>query len=308
MWLEFLDQILGDDAQAKDLIQEWFGYCLTADTSHQKVLMLVGPPRSGKGTVGRIMGRLLGPECAVGTSFASLGANFGLQALIDKTLAVVGDARLSSRSDQVIIVERILNISGEDSITVDRKHRSSWEGTLPTRIVLMSNELPELRDASMALANRLLIIELKKSFLGKEDPRLTDKLVHELPGILQWAIEGWERLQGRGRFVAPRSSEGAMTSMKNLSSPVAAFIAECCVVDPEHRITTERLFAAYKQWCHKQSKKPGDSIRFGQQLRAAASAVENKRFKLGDTDKKTACYIGIGLRAGVLPAEDSLAS
>jgi putative DNA primase/helicase len=308
-WLKFLGQILGDDVQSRDLLQEWFGYCLTADTSQQKILMLVGPTRSGKGTVGRILNRLLGPECAVGLSFASLATNFGLQPLVDKTLAVVGDARLSSRSDQVVIVERILNISGEDSITVDRKHRSPWEGTLPTRIMLLSNELPELRDASMALANRLLIIHLKNSFLGKEDTKLIDKLSPELPGILLWAFEGWERLHGHGRFVAPASSEDVMESMKNLSSPVAAFIADCCVRAPNHHITTDRLFTAYKCWCQKKGKKPVDSIRFGQQLRAAASGVENRRLKLSPSDtKKTAVYDGISLQQGVLPDEGSLAS
>jgi putative DNA primase/helicase len=308
-WLEFLGQILGDDQQAKDLLQEWFGYVLTGDTSQQKIAMVVGPTRSGKGTIGRVLAGLLGPESVAGPSLSGLATNFGAESLIGRTLAVVGDARLSGRSDQGIIIERLLSISGEDRITVDRKHRAAWQGTLPTRLMLLSNELPELRDAAMALANRLLIIELKTSFLGREDKELTDKLLGERPGILLWAVEGWKRLRGRGHFVSPESSQGVMTTMKNLSSPVSAFLEEYCVVDPQRRVSTERLYKAFTLWCHKQGKKqPPDKIRFGKDFHAVAPGVESKRLRLERKAKKTACYVGIGLRPGVLPSGDNLDS
>src|SRR5206468_3316534 len=119
---------------------------------------------SGKGTIGRVLAGLLGPEAAVGTSFSSLGTQFGLQPLIGKGMAYLGDARLSGRTDQGALIERLLSISGEDALTVDRKHLPPWEGRLPTRLMLLANEVPELRDASMALANRLLIVQLKTSF------------------------------------------------------------------------------------------------------------------------------------------------
>ena len=182
LWLEFLDQILGTDRQAKDLIQEWFGYCLLPDTSLQKILMLVGPTRCGKGTIGRVLAGLLGPDSVAGPSFATLAGRFGAQSLVGKTLAVVGDARLSGKTDQAALLERLLMISGEDRIEVDIKHRPPWTGTLPTRLMLLTNVLPELRDAAMALANRLLIVQMKNCFLGREDTTLTKKLLVERPG------------------------------------------------------------------------------------------------------------------------------
>ena len=104
-WLEFLHQVLGDDVEAKNLLQEWFGYCLLPDTSQQKILMLVGPTRSGKGTVGRVLAGLLGPESVAGPSFGTLAGQFGAQSLVGKSLAVVGDARLSPQTDYVAILE-----------------------------------------------------------------------------------------------------------------------------------------------------------------------------------------------------------
>jgi putative DNA primase/helicase len=309
LWLEFLKQILGDDPQAQELLQEWFGLCLTADTSQQKILMLVGPPRSGKGTIGRVLTELLGPDQVASLSFSSLPSQFGAESLIGKTLAVAGDARLSGRVDQAALVERLLSISGEDRITIDRKYRPAWEGTLPSRLMLLSNELPELRDASLALANRLLIIELKRSFLGQEDTELTRKLLSERSGILLWAIEGWKRLQERGHFVSPESSQGAMAALKSLSSPISAFVDECCRLGPEQRITVKRLFEAYRWWCYQQSKKPLDQSRFGQQLHAAVPSVENKRLRDGsNAGKRTSYYTGIALQPGVLPSSEEQAS
>ena len=50
-WLRFLDEVWGDDDESKAALQEWFGYFLSGSTNQQKMLMLVGPRRSGKGTI-----------------------------------------------------------------------------------------------------------------------------------------------------------------------------------------------------------------------------------------------------------------
>src|SRR5262249_33341349 len=151
-------------------LQEWFGYCLLPDTSQQKILLLVGPKRSGKGTVARVLRGLVGPENAAGPTLASLGTNFGLQALLGKSVAVVADARLSGRTDAGTVVERLLSISGEDAQVVDRKYLDAVTTTLPVRFVVLTNELPRLSDASGALAGRMVVLRTTESFFGREDP------------------------------------------------------------------------------------------------------------------------------------------
>lgn len=256
--------------------------------------MVIGPTRSGKGTIGRVLSALLGAENVAGPSFASLATNFGGQSLIGKALAVVGDARLSGRSDQAVIVERLLSISGEDRITVDRKHRLASTGTLPTRLMLLSNEVPELRDASLALANRLLILKLTRTFLGREDTELTSRLMAELPGILTWAVAGWARLHGRKAFVMPESGRSALRTMEELSSPVSAFVDDCCEVDPQHEVISQQLHEAYQRWCEQRRKRPLDHARFGRDLFSAVASVRSVRRKVAD--KKVPHYLGIALR------------
>ena len=100
----------------------------------------------------------------------------------------------------------------------------------------MSNELPRLGDASGALAGRLILLRLTRSWFGKEDPRLFDRLRAGLPGILLWAAEGWRRVRDRGRFIQPKSAAKLVEEMEDLSSPVGAFVRERCRVAPGERV------------------------------------------------------------------------
>jgi putative DNA primase/helicase len=301
-WLAFLDSVWGHEPEAIRTLQEWFGYLLTGDTGQQKILMIVGPTRSGKGTIGRVLEALLGPEDFVGSSFTTLATQFGLAPLVGKGLAVLADARLSGKTDMVAIVEKLLSISGEDAITVDRKHRAPWTGTLPTRLMLLTNELPTLRDASMALANRLIVLEMTESFLGREDPALMGKLRPELPGILLWALEGRRRLSERGRFLMPESGREVVAEVKDLASPVGQFVAERCEVGPGRFIAKDTLYGRYREWNEDQGNEHALSkVHFGRQLRAAAPGVrtgeKTTAGPFGDKDTK-AGYHGIDLRHG----------
>jgi len=251
-WLAFLDQLFKPqmpeevsvlideqqvDEQSIGLLQEWFGYSLPTDTSQQKILLIVGPKRSGKGTSMRILRMLLGPGSVAGPTISSLSETFGLEPLITKTMAIISDARIGAQTNKTTIVERLLSISGEDPLTIARKHRDAWHGELRTRISILSNELPALNDGSGALAGRFLVILLIASFFDKEDPTLTSKLATELPGILNWAIEGYRALRERGHFIQPAAAKEAINDIETLAAPVKAFIRDRCEVGPrqEHQ-------------------------------------------------------------------------
>ena len=103
----FLASAVGRRSPGRGHATGIFGYCLTADTSQQKAFAVIGPKRSGKGTIGRILVAMLGAHNCAAPTLAKLGRTFGLESLIGKRLAVISDARLSSRADQHAIAERI---------------------------------------------------------------------------------------------------------------------------------------------------------------------------------------------------------
>lgn len=276
-WYRFLHQLFDDDLESQNLLQEWCGYCLTSDTSLQKMLLLLGPRRSGKGTIARVLTRLIGTGNVCGPTTSSLAGPFGLQPLIGKTLAIVSDARFHGENISTV-VERLLCISGEDALSIDRKFLPSVTMKLPTRFMFLTNELPRLNDSSGALAGRFVVLRTTQSFYGNEDPRLSEKLMAELPGILNWAIDGWRRLRERGRFVMPSSVEDAVRDMEDLSSPVGAFVRDECVVELGARVGVDELYRAWERWCARDGRnRPTTKQRFGRDLSAAVAGVSCRR-------------------------------
>jgi putative DNA primase/helicase len=277
-WLTFLRQLWADDLQSIEVLQEIFGLALTADTRYHKIFLICGPKRGGKGTIGRVLTSMLGKGNVASPTLAGLATNFGLQCLIEKPLAIISDARLSGRTDQAVVVERLLSISGEDAQTIDRKHQTPITLTLPTRFLVLTNELPRLSDSSGAMASRFIILKLRESFLGREDHGLTARLLTELPGILNWSIEGLRRLETRGRFVQPDSAAQDIQELETLGSPVAAFVNEMCTVGAGHVIAVKALFSAWIEWCKDNGREhTGDAATFARNLRAAFPGIETKQ-------------------------------
>jgi putative DNA primase/helicase len=296
-WLSFLKSLWGDDQESIDTLQELFGLLLTLDTSHQKMFMVIGPKRSGKGTIARVLKALLGGENVVGPTLSSLTQNFGLAPLISKSLAIISDARFGRHPDATVMVERLLAITGEDTITIDRKHRDPWTGRLPTRFLILTNELPRLTDASGALASRFIILVLTHSFYGREDRTLEGRLLSELSEILQWALNGYDRLRSRGHFVQPRSAKQFGEELADLGSPIGAFVRERCVIDRYLCVECEKLYTAWTQWCKEQHRDHHGTIQtFGRDLRAVVPGLATTQPRDPETGERLRYYQGIGLQ------------
>ena len=89
-------------------------------------------------------------------------------------------------------MERLLSITGEDTLTIDRKYREPWTGKLPTRFVMLTNELPKFRDAPASSPTGLLILRMTESFLGREDHELGEQVcAPSCPGILSGRCRDW---------------------------------------------------------------------------------------------------------------------
>ena len=292
-WLQFLDELWGEDEESKATLAEWFGYVLSGETEQQKMFLLVGPKRSGKGTIARVLTGLLGAHNTAGPTLASLTQNFGLQPLVGRLLAVVSDARLGRRADSTIAVERLLSVSGEDSITVDRKYRDPWTGKLPARFMILTNELPRFTDSSGALASRFIVSILRDSFFGRENPALTAELLQEAPAIFNWALDGLDRLRERGYFTTPAAAREAQRHLEDLASPVGAFVRDRCEIGVAYTALTDTLWNEWKGWCLEEGAHHGTKSVFARDLRSSVAGLTPIRTR--DGEKRRPGYRGIKL-------------
>jgi putative DNA primase/helicase len=292
-WLAFLDQLWPEDRESVAALQEFFGYVISGRLDLHKILLLVGPTRAGKGVIARTLGALVGRENVAGPTLSSLGGDFGLAPLLGKPLAVISDARLNGSATSTV-VERLLAISGEDTITVNRKYRDQWTGRLPSRFLVISNELPHLGDAAMAIVGRFVVLLLTNSWLGQEDLSLEHRLHVELPEILSWSLDGLERLTAQGRFTTPASSDEAAIALADLASPVAAFVRDRCQRALDAEVPCDELYAAWKRWADDNGHRPGTTQRFGRDLRAVVPGLRVTRPRVGAERERV--YRGVSLR------------
>lgn len=303
-WTAFLESLWGHDPESIDLLQEWFGLQLVSDTSYHKLLLIVGPTRSGKGAIAEVLKAMHGGDSSIAApTLASLSGPFGLQPLLDRSIAVIGDARLSGRTDSVAIVERLLSISGEDAQDVHRKNLPTLAGIrLPVRFTILTNELPNLKDASGAMLGRVLLLEMTESWLGREDRGLKARLTTELPGIALWSLMGLARLRDRGRFSQPKSGEELLQNLQEIASPIKTFVAESCEHDHEGRLVTtgfvavQSFFAEWRRWCEENGREGHGTVQtFSRDLRAAFSHVKTTRPR-DNTGERFRAFYGIQLR------------
>lgn len=281
-WHTFLEQVLPGDQQAHDFLGEWFGYVLSGRTDQQKMAALIGERRCGKGTIARVLGAMVGKEATTGLDLNLMSGTFGLENLIGKSLAVSGDVRWHSRT-VADAVPLLLGIIGEDVMPVHRKNRTDWTGTLGVRFTLMSNDTPTFSDRSGALGGRMIYLKFTQSFYGREDTSLTDKLLEELPGILNWALDGLDRLDGRGRFSEPDSGAAEAEAVRRLSDPMGAFLEDWCEIGPEQSISLDHLYLKYQDWCLSEGRTRDSTTKeiFSRDLRSKIKGLVVKRTQDG---------------------------
>ena len=271
-WFAFLAQLWPEDQESISTLQKLFGYLLTDDTKLQIAVIIIGPPRSGKGTIGRVLGALVGTHNTVSPTLSSLASHFGRASLIGKRMALIGDAKVGRDTDPVAIAEHILGITGEDVVSIPRKYQADWTGRLRLKFVVLCTEVPGMTDDSAGIASRFIVLQLTTSFLGREDTSLTNKLLAELPGIAVWAVGGWDAVfgeKGTGKILQPTSALGHIADIRNLASDIKQYLDERCDFSPDYSVPRDLLYTDFCSWRSAQGRRIVTKAVFGRKLRTA---------------------------------------
>lgn len=285
-WSRFLTEVFAHDSHGELLLQECAGYVVSGRTDMHKGFLLVGPARSGKGTVSRTLKELVGVENTHSPALRDFGSDFGLESMIGKPLAVVEDARGDDDRRNNTAVERLLNITGEDQVAINRKQQTYWVGTLPTRLLLVSNETPRFMDASGAVVNRFMAMKLEQSFLGREDHTLGRRIREEMAGVFNWALKGLERLEKQQQFTVPATMGEMLQQMHDAAAPAMTFLEEHYTIsgEPEDRVELAEVFRKYKHWCEGQGHKSTSQTEFVRRLEAGGRGVKVKNMDMPGSD------------------------
>lgn len=299
------------DEQAVSILQEWFGYLVTTDTHLHKIFALIGEKRSGKSTIGKVLQALVGVENTASPNLPGLSGEFGLQGLMGKTLVILSDANATNKGGSIgPAVQRLKSISGEDPQRINLKNKTPVDSAkLTVRFMVIANTMQDLRDNSGALASRFTILITTQSFYGREDTKLEHKLMAELPGIFNWALEGLERLRKRGRFEEHPAGLELREDFDDMSSPMRAFVKDWCVIEDNLFIPVDILWKAHNNWAAENGNRAYSKRKFIIEIKGACSRIKRERRRLdlshlshcynwdnGDSDNRVAVLAGIALR------------
>ncbi|KKL69789.1 hypothetical protein LCGC14_2111410, partial [marine sediment metagenome] len=143
--LQYFDIIFNRRKDCIDLLQEWFGYHLTLDMSFEKMMILRGPPRSGKGTVLGIMMAMLGDDQVVSTELSALATDFGYAPLVGKSAAFLPDAKVGWKRNIGQATEKLLQVIGGDPVGVNAKFKDVRGAVrLTCKFTMAVNIMPEI--------------------------------------------------------------------------------------------------------------------------------------------------------------------
>ena len=221
-----------------------------------KMLWLAGKPRSGKGTLQRLLEAIVPARMTSAVSLHDLEDDpFARANLYGSLLNVVGEADNRGLSNPKTAKEA----TGGDWIHANPKYARQFKFRNRAFWVLAANDLPTVNDPSGALHARLMPTLWDHSNVGKEDPELFDRLRKELPGFVNLIVEAFVARKSRGgRFleVNPIVDETYRSQM----NPVFRFAAEELEITPEDRFVSQNtveegwgstisdVFTAYKNY------------------------------------------------------------
>ena len=296
-WDRFLEQIMSGNDGLIRFLQKAVGYALTGDTSEQVMFILYGEGANGKSTFLNTLFGIFG-DYALQTPIQTLVAKRGFS--IPNDLARLEGARLVAAAEaedgQLLAESLVKQLTGQDRIPARYLYGEWFEFTPAFKIFLATNDKPEIRGTNHAIWRRIRLIPFEVTIPeSRQDKHLAGKLQDELPGVLNWAIDGCLAWQKEGLGVPPEV-KAATEGYRNEMDQVGRFLGECCVQQPAVDVRASELYQAYQAWCEASGEEPLSGTAFGREL--GRRGFKKKR------DGRGYRYVALGLSPQTDEEED----
>ena len=264
-WERFLLEVFGGEREIINYVQRMLGYCITGDTSEQLFFLLHGTGANGKSTLLTTVKNALGGEYARHISTQALTPQ---QTSATPELARLQRARLVTAQEtdmgQKLAEGIIKTVSGDEIIQARALYQAPVEFFPEFKLLLATNQKPRLHGGDYALFRRIHLIPFEQRFEpGKQDITLQRALNQELPGVLNWLVDGavmWQ--ERRLKDDPPEVMLEALAEYKKDMDPIGRFLEEVCMLGPEYDQSVNLIWAGYQYWADTLGNQPH---RYGKQ-------------------------------------------
>jgi len=289
-WLEFLHTANRGNKYMVLYMQMIVGYLLAGGNPLHKIIIIHGPAATGKTTFIEVIQKLFGSfakRTSINTFSDTRKIRNDLASLQPYRLAIIdeNDGEESSNFSGSLIKE----VTGGDKIEARFLYNESFEFDVLFKILITTNHLPAFKYFDSGLKRRMILV----SFMNRieqvdQDPSLVEKLEDELPGILNWAIEGFNLVQRFG-LQMPFNLQQELEEYSRRFNTVQRFIFHTCVQGHGMEISSKDLYEAFRGYC----------IAFGEGKPMKEKTFKDRIGKEGYSviqRKRVACFQGLDVR------------
>ena len=242
-----LEWCCGDQAQV-EFLQQWAGYCLSGLTTFQGLLFLVGDGKNGKSVFVQVLTTLL-KDYALGMNSESLmlrtkgsGASSDIARLAGARLVISHEMPEGKVFDENLIKQ----MTGGDKMTARHLYQAEFDFIPTLKLLISGNHKPVVKGSDFGFWRRIHLVPFEAN-IEKPDPHLTSKLLAELPGILNWCIEGWKNCN-KGELVIPQSVKNHSAAYRDEMDLIKQWIDDCLQVSIGGEVSANSLYQSFKQW------------------------------------------------------------
>ena len=306
-WFKHLTSIfygLEDGDDRVSLLQEIMGWAMIKDDLNaQKVIAFDGASRAGKGVIFETLAAILGTSKSGAVEFTNLNDGKTQSAFRNSDVLIDMEAKPPTAQDAKRAIGFMNKLASNEVVSIQLLNtQTPWEGRLNAKLLFACNGIPMMIDDSGASTNRIQALMFDRSFLGKEDRGLAERISKETEGVAAWAIEGLRRLMANdGTFTNPASSVTALTHLKEENQPLSDFITECMNVNTDARIHLCDIWDAFRPYAAECNIKLPKRNQFFRSLRMSllgSGILERSNLRINGVNKPG--YEGMSLRiAGV---------
>jgi putative DNA primase/helicase len=284
-----LEWCRGDEELAR-FLQIWSGYCLSGLTDFQGFLFLYGSGRNGKSVFLNIMAKLLGPYAIAIKSDTLMqkspisGASGDIARLNGARFVTCNELPEGKHFDE----ELLKSITGQDTITARFLYGNDFNFKPTLKLMISGNHTPVIKGTDEGIWRRVNVVPFLAK-IEKIDPNLTDKLESELPGILNWCIEGWKLYQLKG-IVIPRAVTNETSKYRSDMDVIGQWIDDCLDDAFGMRLHLKDMYSSYQHWCKENGFRIITSKAFNRKLKEG-------RFGEPSRSSEGYCYSGFKLKS-----------
>ena len=272
LFQKYINRVL-PDISSQQVLQDFHGYIFTKGIKLEKSLILLGGGQNGKSVQYEISSALLGEQNVSTKSLGDLvnndSGNDNRAKLKDKLVNY--GSEISAGNMDIDMFKRL--VSGEP-VSAREKYKTSFDLRNNCKFIFNANKLPANIEHTQAYFRRFLIIPYNETISDSEkDPELHTKIIaNELPGVLNWAIEGLNRILKHKKFSECIVAKEALDAYKKESNSVAMMIEEEGFVDghkddKDYRIPTASIYKIYRDYCNDSGIRSLNKNNFSKELK-----------------------------------------